>query len=143
MTIPPGDGSPIEPTALQSVGNPQPGWYPQDGVQRYWDGQGWTSHTAPLPVAALQPVHPQLAPQYPVAPQTFLVQHVSVNRPPNTGVVVVAWILAVITLGYLLPWAVAETRGRPNSLAIGLLNFLVGWTFLGWLAALVMACSNS
>jgi hypothetical protein len=25
------------------------GWYPNDGVLRYWDGTGWTEHTAPLP----------------------------------------------------------------------------------------------
>lgn len=24
------------------------GWYPLDGEQRYWDGTGWTEHTAPL-----------------------------------------------------------------------------------------------
>lgn len=29
------------------------GWYPQpDGIQRYWDGEAWTAHQAPLPVAA-------------------------------------------------------------------------------------------
>ncbi len=32
-------------------GNPPAGWYPdsnQPGTQRYWDGQRWTEHTAPL-----------------------------------------------------------------------------------------------
>jgi hypothetical protein len=42
----------------------------------------------------------------------------------------------------MLPWAVAATRGKSNALAIGLLNFLLGWTFIGWLAALVMACGS-
>lgn len=56
------------------------------------------------------------------------------------GHIAVAWIVAVLTLGYMLPWAIAATRGRPNTLAIALLNLLVGWTFLGWVAALVMAC---
>lgn len=27
-----------------------PGWYPVDGVQRYWDGSEWTDHVAPTPV---------------------------------------------------------------------------------------------
>lgn len=26
---------------------PPPGWYPQGGAQRYWDGQQWTGHVAP------------------------------------------------------------------------------------------------
>ena len=31
-----------------------PGWYPQeDGQQRYWDGQQWTGHAAPI--ATLEP----------------------------------------------------------------------------------------
>lgn len=33
-------------------GSPPPGWYPdpnRTGTQRYWDGQQWTEHTAPLP----------------------------------------------------------------------------------------------
>jgi hypothetical protein len=34
--------------------NYEPGWYPQeDGQQRYWDGQQWTEHVAP--VATLEP----------------------------------------------------------------------------------------
>ncbi len=36
----------------------------------------------------------------------------------------------------------AATRNKSNTLAIGLLNFFVGWTVLGWIAALVMACSH-
>jgi hypothetical protein len=118
----------IEPLGVQSLSpatNPPPGWYPQSGQQRYWDGSAWTEHTAPTQ-------------------QTLILNNVAAVAPLpqyNTALIVVAWVLAVLTLGYMLPWAVAETRGRPNSLAIGLLNFLVGWTLIGWIAALVMACS--
>lgn len=56
------------------------------------------------------------------------------------GHIAVAWVVAVLTLGYMLPWAIAATRGRSNTLAIALVNLLVGWTFIGWVAALVMAC---
>lgn len=52
----------------------------------------------------------------------------------------IAWLLAVLTIEYLLPWAIAATRGTSNSWAVGLLNFLLGWTFIGWIAALVLAC---
>lgn len=69
------------------------------------------------------------------------------GAPPTTDIkvgngaeVLVAWILAVITAGYMLPWAVAASRGKSNSTAIGLVNFFAGWTVLGWIAALIMAC---
>jgi hypothetical protein len=62
------------------------------------------------------------------------------RRDPNTVVVLVAIALAVLTLGYMLPWAVAAARGRSNQAAIGLLNFFLGWSVIGWIAALVMAC---
>lgn len=51
-----------------------------------------------------------------------------------------AWIIAIITLGYMLPWAIAATRGKSNSGAIGWLNLLLGWSIIGWVIALVMAC---
>lgn len=52
-----------------------------------------------------------------------------------------AWISTVLTLGYLLPWAIAATRGKSNSVAIALVNLFLGWTFIGWVIALVMACT--
>jgi Superinfection immunity protein len=53
----------------------------------------------------------------------------------------VAWIVAILTLGYMLPWAVAATRGKLNSGAIFWLNLLLGWTVVGWIIALVMSFS--
>jgi hypothetical protein len=40
----------------------------------------------------------------------------------------------------MLPWAVAASRQMPNHWAIALVNLLTGWTGVGWLVALVMAC---
>lgn len=54
----------------------------------------------------------------------------------------VAWTIAVLTLGYMLPWAVAATRGKSNAGAIGWVNLLAGWTGIGWIIALVMACTS-
>lgn len=50
-----------------------------------------------------------------------------------------AWVLALCTLGYLLPWAVAAQRGARNSAQVFWLNLLLGWTLVGWVVALVMA----
>ncbi len=40
---------------------------------------------------------------------------------------------------YCLPGLIAYRRGHPERVAIGALNLLLGWTFLGWVAALVWA----
>lgn len=54
-----------------------------------------------------------------------------------------AWIVAVVTGLYMLPWAIAATRQRPNTVTIAWINLLLGWTVIGWIIALVMACSSS
>jgi T4 superinfection immunity protein len=54
---------------------------------------------------------------------------------------IIAWVAAILTVGYMLPWAIAATRGKSNSGAIGLINLLLGWSVIGWIVALVMACS--
>jgi hypothetical protein len=53
---------------------------------------------------------------------------------------IVAWSCAVLTLGHFLPWAIAATRPKSNTLALALLDLLLGWTVVGWIAAPVMAC---
>lgn len=62
------------------------------------------------------------------------------DQKHNAIWIIVAWVIAVITVGYMLPWAIAASRGKSNQLAVGLINFLLGWTFIGWVVALVMAC---
>lgn len=62
------------------------------------------------------------------------------QRAVSGAVVAIAWVSAVLTFAYMLPWAIAVTRGRSNMAAIGVLNLLLGWSVIGWIAALVMAC---
>ncbi|MGC3506764.1 superinfection immunity protein, partial [Pseudomonas aeruginosa] len=42
---------------------------------------------------------------------------------------------------YFLPAIIAENRKHHNKRAISVLNLLLGWTFVGWVAALVWAAS--
>lgn len=42
---------------------------------------------------------------------------------------------------YAAPTLVAHTGGHHNRMAISVLNLLLGWTLLGWVAALVWAFS--
>lgn len=61
-------------------------------------------------------------------------------QPPNQTVTVVAWVVAVVTGLYMLPWAIAATRGKANQWGIFAGNLLLGWTVVGWIVALVKAC---
>jgi hypothetical protein len=38
---------------------------------------------------------------------------------------------------YFLPTIIAAVRHHRNTLAIFLINFFLGWTFIGWIGALV------
>ena len=51
---------------------------------------------------------------------------------------VVAVVLAILTGGYLLPWAIAAVRDVPHW-SVFWVNLLLGWTIVGWIVALVMA----
>ena len=50
---------------------------------------------------------------------------------------VVALFIVIISFGYFLPAMIAWTNGRRNTSAIFALNFFLGWTLIGWVAALV------
>lgn len=49
--------------------------------------------------------------------------------------------LAALAIVYCLPLVVAAGRDHPQTMAIGILNLLLGWTGLGWIGALVWACT--
>jgi len=44
---------------------------------------------------------------------------------------------------YFFPTLIAILRGRHNTGAIFLLNFFLGWTFVGWIISLVWAVSSN
>lgn len=51
---------------------------------------------------------------------------------------IVACMLAI----FFLPGIMASKRKHHNSGAIWLLNILLGWTFLGWIIALIWAMTS-
>ncbi|MEK9665133.1 MAG: superinfection immunity protein [Candidatus Nanopelagicales bacterium] len=55
-----------------------------------------------------------------------------------TATKVVSIIVAILTGGYMAPWAVAAVRDVPHW-AVFWVNLLLGWTIIGWIVALVMA----
>lgn len=47
-------------------------------------------------------------------------------------------LFVVVAIGvYMLPWFIAMMRGSPNTVPIFFLNLLLGWSVLGWVAALI------
>ena len=55
-------------------------------------------------------------------------------------------LISLIVLGlaiYFLPTIVANGRGHRHVMAIFCTNFFLGWTFIGWVAALVWSCMNT
>ena len=53
-------------------------------------------------------------------------------------------IVVVLGLGlYFLPSICAFTRGHPSKVAILILNALLGWSFIGWVVAIVWAFTNT
>lgn len=51
---------------------------------------------------------------------------------------IVAIVVAVLTGGYMAPWAVAAVRDVRHW-SVFWVNLLLGWTIIGWVIALVMS----
>ena len=48
------------------------------------------------------------------------------------------FLLVIIALSlYLLPTIIATARKHSNAMSIFILNLFLGWTFLGWIIALI------
>lgn len=58
-------------------------------------------------------------------------------------VVILLFFVGLLIFAYLLPSFVALQRKHANTNAICVLNILVGWSFIGWVAALVWALVKS
>lgn len=44
---------------------------------------------------------------------------------------------------YFAPAFVALCRSHPSEIAIVVLNLFLGWTFFGWVIALIWACTDT
>ena len=61
----------------------------------------------------------------------------TVHLQESSGVIV-----AALFFIYFLPALVAEYRHHRQKLAIGILTLVGGWTLIGWVTALVWACTT-
>jgi hypothetical protein len=56
------------------------------------------------------------------------------------------WLLPFIVFGiilYVMPTVIAVARSHRNATSIGILNFFLGWTILGWIFCLIWAFSSN
>lgn len=51
--------------------------------------------------------------------------------------------LLFLALLYFIPLIVAVVRKVPNVGSIGVINLFLGWTLIGWVVALAMACRSA
>ena len=51
-------------------------------------------------------------------------------------------IVLIVIVSYSLPTLIAVLREHHNRLPIFLLNFFLGWTFIGWVASLVWSFTS-
>ena len=54
----------------------------------------------------------------------------------------VVLLFVVVACAYFTPCIVAAARHKANIGGVVVVNVLLGWTVLGWVVALVMACSG-
>ena len=57
----------------------------------------------------------------------------------NSDLVIALLVLIIFLVLYFIPTIIAFSYNRKNKVAIFVLNFLLGWTFFGWVGALVWA----
>jgi len=57
----------------------------------------------------------------------------------NDGLETLLWWLAI----YFAPWLVSLMRRHRSKLAIFITNLVFGWTLLGWIIALIWACTGN
>jgi len=52
--------------------------------------------------------------------------------------------IPILLIGiYFIPLLIALNRSHSNTLAIFVLNLLLGWSIIGWIIAAVWACTDN
>ncbi|MGN6274181.1 MAG: DUF2510 domain-containing protein [Protaetiibacter sp.] len=120
-----------DPTASGEA-NAAPGWYPDGtGAQRWWNGSGWSEHTAPAVPATAQPV------QRPALPAGTRIDDAWV------WIVSLSYLLGVIPLFFLdmNAYIRAVFHAQLSGSAGGLTDALTGYTvfaLVSWLLGLAL-----
>lgn len=108
-----------------------PGWYPDgSGGQRWWDGRGWTDHTAPAPAPALNNIV-----ERPRLPEGARIDTVWVWIVSLATVVTAIPIFFFDFSGYMRAVVEAELSGSTSSVPAAVtsyMGFILVMTALSW-----------
>ena len=65
--------------------------------------------------------------------------------PQTPNIIALKSVIELIIIGivYILPSLIAHRRKHHQRISISLLNIFLGWTLLGWVAALIWSASAS
>ncbi|MGH3869564.1 MAG: superinfection immunity protein [Pseudonocardiaceae bacterium] len=58
----------------------------------------------------------------------------------STGI---SYVVVMMFFLYFLPTVIGAIRKVPNAVSVFVINFFLGWTFIGWVAALAMAARTA
>jgi uncharacterized membrane protein len=62
----------------------------------------------------------------------------------NAGfVLLMFWIIVGLVTLYFVPAIVAFSRKHNSKVAIFIVNFVFGWSLVGWIVALIWACTGN
>ena len=64
------------------------------------------------------------------------------SLPEPVAILITLIFLFLAVVVYFIPTIIAIKRGKKDCLAIGALNLLLGWTFVGWVLSLVWALKS-
>ena len=53
----------------------------------------------------------------------------------------ILFVVFLLVAVYLVPMLVADMRGHHQQRMIAVINIFLGWTVIGWVVALALACS--
>jgi RsiW-degrading membrane proteinase PrsW (M82 family) len=61
----------------------------------------------------------------------------------NAGTKIYHLIIIMMLFLYVLPTIIGAIRKAPNIVSVFVINFFLGWTFMGWVVALAMAARTA
>ena len=69
--------------------------------------------------------------------------HTQLSNLPPLQIAILCITFVIVGTLYLLPTIIAIKRNSPDASAVVILNFLFGFTVVGWIVALVLASRQS